>query len=59
VVKLGKLQGEQMKEQPEDKYNIREILIRNKGFTPQMLQDLEQQINLILKVEYINWQTIY
>jgi hypothetical protein len=47
-----------MKEQSEDKYNIREILIRNKGFTPQMLQDLEHQIDLILKVEYINWQTI-
>ena len=47
-----------MKEQTEDKYNLREILIRNKGFTPQMLRDLEHQIDIILKVEYINWQTI-
>lgn len=42
-----------MKEETEDKYNLRPILVRNKGFTPQMLQELEHQIDLILKVEHM------
>ena len=45
-------------EQTEDKYNLRDILVRNKGFTPTMLQELEHQIDIVLKVEWINWQTI-
>lgn len=36
-----------------DKYNLRDILIRNKGFTPQMLQELTHKIDIILKVEYM------
>ena len=45
-----------MKEEVEDKYNIREILVQNKGFTPKMQEDLEKQIDLILKVEFIKFQ---
>lgn len=45
-----------MEEEVEDKYNIREILVRNGGFTPKMQEDLEKQIALILKVEFIKFQ---
>ena len=43
-------------EETEDKYNIREILVRNKGFTPKMQQEIEKQIDLIIKVEFIKFQ---
>ena len=42
-----------MKEELEDKYNLREILVRNQGFTPQLLQELEHHIDIILKVDYM------
>lgn len=29
----------------DDKYNIREILVRNKGFTPKIQKELEKQID--------------
>ena len=43
-------------EETEDKYNIREILVRNKGFTTKMQHELEKQIDLIIKVEFIKFQ---
>lgn len=47
-----------MAEDKEDKYNIRDILVRNKGFTPKMQEELEKQIDLIIKVESIKFQTV-
>ena len=47
--------GEQMK-QIADKYNIRDILVEGKGFTPSLLEVLTNHIDLLMKVECMKCQ---
>ena len=45
-----------MKVEEKDKYNLRDILVKNGAFTPKTLQDLSHHIDIILKVESMKWQ---
>jgi hypothetical protein len=35
----------------DDKYNLRYILTKNGGFSPQLLEDLTHHIDLLMKIE--------
>lgn len=44
-----------MNEESEDKYNLRDLLVANKGFSPKMLKDLTHHIDILIKIEYMVW----